>query len=452
MSLRKAFLTSLVGLVLLATMALRAPGVTAADNLWQAQYYNNKSLSGAPVLERDEHNLNWDWGYGSPSGAVRVDGFSARWTRNVNFSAGNYRFSATMDDGMRVWVDDVLIIDAWKNGAARTINADRYLSSGDHRIKVEYYDDIFMSYARLTWGPASPTTITNWRGEYFNNRELAGSPVLVRDDANVDFNWGEGGPSSAVGSDNFSVRWTRSLVFQPGRYRFTTRVDDGVRLWVNNQLIVDKWYAQTVQSHSGEIELGGGPIAVRMEYYDRTGYAEAYLSWQRLTNPPTGAGGVGTATVTGAYFLNVRSGPGLGNSVVTRVERGDVLNLLGYRNAAGNWIMVGLANGTQGWTHAGYVHTSVPVSGLAIWSGQNGGGSTGQIGNGTVDTAYLNVRSGAGVTYDVTAVVARGASLTLTHRNAASTWVRVVLPGGAQGWVNAGYLQTNVNINSLPIG
>lgn len=578
MSLKKLLYGSMVALLLVVTLVLTAPETAAADNVWRAQYYNNKSLSGTPVLERDERELNWDWGYGSPASQVNYDGFSARWTRTVNFSAGNYRFSASMDDGMRVWVDDVLIIDSWKDGAARTISADRHLSSGDHRIRVQYYDSTHMAYARLTWVPAAPATINNWRGEYFNNRSLSGSPVLVRDDANVDFNWGnsspapsvvnndnfsvrwtrnvnfsggryrftthtddgvrlwvngalvidrwrdqeatthtadvnvptgsvsirmeyydhgggavarlswtaaqvtinnwrgeyfnnatlsgspvavrddtnidfnwrEGSPMSGVNSDDFSVRWTRSLVFQPGRYRFTTRTDDGVRLWVNNQLIVDKWQSQEVRAHSGEIELGGGPVPVRMEYFDRTGYAEAHLSWQQLTTPPTGTGGLGTATVTGAYFLNVRSGPGLSHNVVATASRGEVLNLLGYRNAAGNWIMVARANGTQGWLHAGYVRTSVPVNSLTIWTGQDG--DSGQSGNGTVNTGRLNVRSGPGIEHGVITVIDRGTSVTLTHRNAASTWARIILPNGTQGWVNASYLRTNVTISSLPIG
>ncbi|MFW6097851.1 MAG: PA14 domain-containing protein, partial [Chloroflexota bacterium] len=254
MSLKRLIYASLFALLMLATLALTAPETAAADNVWRAQYYNNKSLSGSPVLERDERQLNWDWGYGSPASQVHHDGFSARWIRTVNFSAGTYRFSASMDDGMRVWVDDVLIIDSWKDGAMRTIAANRTLSGGDHRIRVQYYDNTHMAYARLTWGPASPETIHNWRGEYFNNTSLSGSPVAVRDDGNIDFNWGEGSPMSGVNNDHFSARWTRNLTFEPGRYRFTARTDDGVRLWVNNRLLVDRWQPQTVQSHSGEIE------------------------------------------------------------------------------------------------------------------------------------------------------------------------------------------------------
>src|SRR5690606_14701084 len=126
--------------------------------------------------------------------------------------------------------------------------------------------------------------------------------------------------------------------------------------------------------------------------------------------------------------------------VVGTAARNEVLTLLGYRDAAGTWIMVARANGTQGWVHAGYVRTSVPVNSLTVWTGQTGGGS-GQGGNGTVNTGRLNVRSGPGIEHSVLTVIDHGTSVTITHRNAASTWVRVILPNGTRGWVNASYLR-----------
>ncbi len=449
MSRRKLFLSAVLGLFLLALLALGAPPASAADTMWEARYFNNRDLAGSPVLLRSEANIDFNWGTGSPApNVVNSDNFSARWTRSVNFSAGRYRFTTHTDDGVRLWVNGALVIDQWRDQEAATHSADVNLPSGAIAIRMEYYDRHGFAVARLSWAPIQPVTIHNWRGEYFNNGALSGNPVAVRDDANISFNWGEGSPVGGVSHDNFSVRWTRSLTFQPGRYRFIARVDDGVRLWVNDHLIIDKWYPQAVQSHSGEIELGSGPVALRMEYFERTGFAEAHLSWERLTTPPVGGGA--TATVTGAYFLNVRSGPGLSHNVVGRVARGDVLSLLGYRDAAGTWVLVSLHGGAQGWIHAGYVRTSVRVSSLAVWTGQTGG-DTAQ-GNGTVNTAFLNVRNGPGIGHNVMTVIAHGTPVTLTRRNAAGNWVRVTLPGGAQGWVNAGYIRTGVNINSLPIG
>jgi hypothetical protein len=58
----------------------------------------------------------------------------------------------------------------------------------------------------------------------------------------VDFNWGTGSPDPSIAADNFSARWTGQV--QPvstQAYTFYTVSDDGVRLWVNNQLVIDNW-------------------------------------------------------------------------------------------------------------------------------------------------------------------------------------------------------------------
>src|SRR5688572_11078881 len=76
------------------------------------------------------------------------------------------------------------------------------------------------------------------RGEYFDNRDFS-APKLTRVDPTVNFNWGTGSPDPAIGSDTFSVRWTgRVSPRYSETYRFYTTSDDGVRLWVNGQLLI----------------------------------------------------------------------------------------------------------------------------------------------------------------------------------------------------------------------
>jgi PKD repeat protein len=71
---------------------------------------------------------------------VPADNFSARWTRKVDFKSGTYVFSVWVDDGVRLWVDDALVMDDWRDGKSRLIQAERQISGGKHQVKVEYYE------------------------------------------------------------------------------------------------------------------------------------------------------------------------------------------------------------------------------------------------------------------------------------------------------------------------
>src|SRR5690606_35991230 len=97
-------------------------------------------------------------------------------------------------------------------------------------------------------------TVTGWKGEYFGNRNLAGAPLIVRDDADINFDWGTSAPFPGAPADNWSVRWTREMNFASGAYRFTVKVDDGVRLWVDGNLMIDQWHESTA-TYTGDMYL-----------------------------------------------------------------------------------------------------------------------------------------------------------------------------------------------------
>jgi len=288
---RLAVFISLVMLVMTTmtgTAFAQRPGPQHTSPTWQASYWNNMTLSGSPVLVRDEADLNYDWGNGSPDPRVNADHFSARWTRYIDVAPGSYRFTATSDDGMRAWVDGALIINEWNDHASKTVTVDRYLDTGHHLVTVEFYENGGGAVAKLSWA-STPVTIHNWRGEYFNNMTLSGSPVLVRDDAQVRFDWGDGSPApGVVNADKFSVRWTRTLDLGAGSYRFTATADDGMRVWVNGHLLIDGWRDQATSTYDGEIYLPGGAVSVKVEYYENMGGAIAKLTWQKDGTPALG--------------------------------------------------------------------------------------------------------------------------------------------------------------------
>jgi len=342
-----------------------------SDPGWQAIYWNNTALSGPPVLQRAEGNLDYDWGTGSPAPGVNADQFSARWTRYIDVAPGTYLFTVTADDGIRLWVDNALLIDQWRDQAPSTFSASKYLGPGHHLARVDYYEDFGGAVARISWTlgglPPTPTPqppppgYGNWRGEYFNNKSLSGTPALVRNEAQIQFNWGSGSPAPGwVDADGFSARWSRSLNLAAGNYRFTMVVDDGARLFVNGHTLIDAWKDQSATTYTGDIYLPGGMTTIQMEYYENVGAAVAQLTWTGGTQPPPPPPPTGRIGYVSVYQLNVRSGPGLNYWIVGSLRQGQPVRLLG-RNWQTTWLKI-----DQGWVSAAYIRTNVRLTDLPV--------------------------------------------------------------------------------------
>jgi hypothetical protein len=119
------------------------------------------------------------------------------------------------------------------------------------------------------------------KGEFFSGRNFE-TWRLTRVDPNINFDWGNtSGPDGAVGNDNFSIRWTGKLVPRFSEtYTFETQTDDGVRLWVNNVLVIDKWTDHGLQTDTGTIALvAGTAYDLRLEFYENGGEAVVKLAW-----------------------------------------------------------------------------------------------------------------------------------------------------------------------------
>lgn len=130
------------------------------------------------------------------------------------------------------------------------------------------------------------------KAEYYNNIDFT-SLALTRTDAFLDFKWGSGSPDPTIGTDTFSARWSGSIeALYSEIYTFETTSDDGIRLWVNDRLIIDKFVDQAPTIHRGTVALEAGQrYDIRMDYYERGGGAVAKLSWssdsQNLEVVPT---------------------------------------------------------------------------------------------------------------------------------------------------------------------
>jgi hypothetical protein len=286
------------------------PVLAESNNTWKAEYFNNRTLSGTPVVTREDKAIDYDWLDGSPDTKVQSDNFSVRWTRTLGFTPGTYRFYASCDDGVRIYVDGVRVVDAWKDQSLpNTRTGDINISSGSHKLVVEYYEHEHTASAHVWWDLLQ--TFTGWKGRYYDNTQLRGGPVLIRDDADLDFDWSDGAPVSWMPIDNFSVVWTRTLDFVPGHYRLNVRSDDGVRVYLDQKLVMDYWKTQDNSWHYLERVYLSGSHTLKIEYFESTGYARIHFWWSGAdepivldSRPATPSSGPLTGPWQGEYFNN----------------------------------------------------------------------------------------------------------------------------------------------------
>jgi beta-glucosidase len=124
-------------------------------------------------------------------------------------------------------------------------------------------------------------TVPGLKGEYFSNLYAEGKPVLTRIDKTVDFNWTLYSPDKQLPTDQYSVQWTGKLKSPgTGTYQIGLDGNDGYRLYINNQLIVDKWQKQSYHtklvSYSFEKDKS---YAIKIVFYEPVGNAHIHLIW-----------------------------------------------------------------------------------------------------------------------------------------------------------------------------
>jgi hypothetical protein len=255
---------------------------TTSSGSWRGEYFARRDLKGTAGFVRNDPVIDFDWDNRSPGSPLGADNFSIRWTGQSQFDSGTYRFSVRVDDGVRLYIDDKLVIDSWKDGSLRDLKAEVALARGSHKIRLEYYERAGDARVRLTWTKVDDPSFSEWRGQYWSNREFKGSPALTRNDKEINFDWGAGSPAVGIPSNDFSARWTREVNFNQGTYRFNLRADDGVRFWIGDDRVIDEWHANSgSQTYQVEATLSGKE-RLKVEYYERSGDARVRLWWERV--------------------------------------------------------------------------------------------------------------------------------------------------------------------------
>ena len=256
---------------------------------------------------------------------------------------------------------------------------------------------------------------TGLTGRYWSNqlKTTNGTPTLVRLDPTVNFDWGEGSPAPGIGTNSFTALWTGQVQPQLSEtYTFYTFTDDGVRLWVNNQLIIDQWIDQPPTEWTGTIALSAGRrYDIKMVYYENAGGAVATLSWSGPSTakaiiptsqlyptndaPPTisltsPANGVVYTTDSAAVFVSANASDSDGSVSKVEFYLGAKLMTLTNSPYTFTWTKLGPGNYTLtavATDNGGIMATSAPVN-LTVNADYNAGyGLT----NRPLATAFLNM-------------------------------------------------------------
>jgi len=284
---------------------------------WTAQYYPNVTFSGSPGAILSESSPSHDWGTGAPVASIPVDNWSARWTSTQTLGGGQYNLSVRADDGVRVFVDGVAVIDEFHGATGATYTKTLTLGAGAHTFQVDYFEGggaAFLDYSLTLQGsglgsgggqpaPAQPVqtgtnaTVTALRLNLRSNPATNAS-ILLKLNRNETY---------PVTGSNADRSWYQVNV-------------NGVVGWV---------FGRFVSISGGNIPVIDTGTSPNLAQPVDTGY-----------------------NVTAQDTVNIRSGPGTSNAVLGKMSINSTARVVG-RTSANTWWQVNY-NGLVGWVSSTY--------------------------------------------------------------------------------------------------
>lgn len=328
---------------------------------------------------------------------------------------------------------------------------------------------VFSLFLKPMESQANPGT--GWRGEYFDNKDLAGTPRVVITNDQINFNWAQSAPYPEIPADNFSVRWTANPNFpQTGLYRFRVGADDGIRLYIDNVLIINDWQGGSFRTTTRDVQLTAGAHNLRVEYYEAVDLAGVLVDWV-LTTP---AGTVSTAVpatpippaatprpgavdsqgrplahvATGR--LNVRANPSISAARIGQVYLYQSYPILGI-SADSDWYLIDLRDGRSGWVAERYIYRVDDTPVQVVQAATSSAAALPNIEVAGVASAELKIRAFPRRGEQI-GLLPQGALIRVLARNSSGSWFLVRSPEGIEGWVFSPYIQlTNGRVMDLPV-
>lgn len=324
-----------------------------------------------------------------------------------------------------------------------------------------------------------------WTGTFYNSNNLTGTSVAIALPSGVNFNWGAGSVTqsgvalsncsdaqnnpatiSADCSNFFSARFTSTQAIVPGIYNFVVSSDDGVRVYINGALRLDKWAGRPLTTDQFTETITTSPVSIVVEYFENTEGASVQVQWFLQ-----GAAGPGTAfptltpiatnvpfsvQVQGVRGLSIRTGPYLGASFVGAITPGT-----SYSPTARNtdesgtytWYYI-TAGDKSGWVSGRYLAitgdpNSVPVQGTVFDQIDNAP----TVGAFASPRSVMNFRRRPSQRAAMLGQIPWGANVELVGRTIQggnNFWLQVRYEGQV-GWIFAPFVSVSGNLHAVPI-
>ena len=288
--------------------------------------------------------------------------------------------------------------------------------------------------------PAAAQT-GSWTAEYYDNAQLAGNPVVIRSEVRPRGSWGSGSPHAGIPADHFAVRWTTRVLLEEDSYQVSVQADDGIRVLVDDEPVIDEWRATDGEFFQLELPLEAGEHEIVVEYLEQEGRAHVIFNMDPLLPPP--APDAPRARIA-AHFLNMRNDSGLHGDVVELISMNQVLPVVG-RNSLGTWLQ--LAHGDlHAWVNASYVEAEnlgrVPVT----------DGSPAPITSvmATVTTGTLNVRALPRLGSRRLLKIHEAERYPVLGRSPDEEWLWLNVDG-VNGWSHSNWLDVQPGLETVPV-
>lgn len=278
----------------------------------RGDYFQDRELQ---VLAATHEHEAVDFSWRTPDladPALTMPTYSVRWTGQVQAAlTGPMTFYTTSDDGVRLFIDDQLIIDDWPDhdttedaGTVTLTAARRYNvrlefkeSGGGAEISFAWgnlclpretipISRLFPSYTGMVCPAPASGSGPGLQGEYFAAEDFTDLRT-THDGESVDWDF-IGGPSDhAVGPDHFSVRWTGQLLARyTGPTTLHTLSSGAVRLWLDGQLVIDDWKPHDEIEDTAVVTLTAGrQHDIRLEFVADTDHSAIHLLWSGPCQP-----------------------------------------------------------------------------------------------------------------------------------------------------------------------